>query len=61
MLFIIEAKRGGGRVGINCFTSKEAAELTMKKWSLSPAEYEISTIYPVDLETVKDWPDPNPA
>lgn len=54
MLYVIASKRGG-IVGINCYTSKDAAKLVFSHWQLSSEQYEIIELYPVDLDCVKTW------
>ena len=53
MMYVIITKYGAIS-GINCFTSKEAAWVTATQiWKLD--EYEIVTLYPVDLDIVASW------
>lgn len=54
MLYVIASKRGG-IVGINCYTSKDAAKLAFNKWQLSSDHYEIIELYPIDIDCVKSW------
>lgn len=55
MLYLIVNRRGGAAIGINLYTTKEAARQAMRHFGLAEADVEIVTMYTVDETVTSSW------